>query len=617
MCGIVGYLSNCGYSDSLEDKLDLIKHRGPDSQGVFVDSSNDLNIGLGHVRLSILDLSEEGSQPFSSKCGRYVMVYNGEIYNFQELKKSITDHEFVSTSDTEVLMELFVRHGVEMLNSLEGIFAVCIYDKQKETSYLIRDQLGIKPLYYYQDNHKLVFASELKALFAFDGIEKKMEKNCLTEFLFNGFIYEPNTGFDKVLKVKPGSYIKIDFKEDRASIESIEYWKPAQKISGVTNQEEVDDLVSKTINDQTVSDVPVGLFYSGGIDSSVILVKLVNKIKSFVVTRKEDVYEGTGMVNDFDYAKKIAKHLKTDLTEVSIENELKTGDDFIKLVDDLTYKVEEPISDFTFVSSELLSREVKNKGYTVMLSGMGADEIFAGYPRYTLVKYEKLIKPIARLMFPVLKKKKSFAKKINRLKSFLDESSFEIKYSNLIGSFSKEEVRYLLGNDYEETKYIKKLEGLLEGYENYSPIKKAMLLDLHGFLSHNFIVADKSSMLQSVELRVPLVSHKYYDLIFSKKIKLMSISKTKIPLRKILYKFLPKDLVDRKKTGFNPPLDDLIRNLGPSKCIDVFEKNQLFKYVNESLVKEIVTDHFEEKGNNTFKIFQLLFISFWIRNNFV
>jgi asparagine synthase (glutamine-hydrolysing) len=296
-----------------------------------------------------------------------------------------------------------------------------------------------------------------------------------------------------------------------------QYWTPLNQPS-IKGSPSIKNMINKAVIDHTVSDVPVGLFYSGGIDSTLILTELNNKIDPFIVARSKDSYKNSGFVDDSYYADEIAKKLKIKLNKIHLDKELNKESNFLEQIEDIAKGVEEPIADFTFTSTEVLSRKVKEKGYTVMLSGLGADEIFGGYPRYKLVKYSKVFKFIAPIINNTIGKKKSFEKKLDRFNRFFNEKQFELKYTSLIGSFSANEVKKMIPSNVNRVQsYVSKLQQILNETTGLSDMKKAMYLDWLGFLSHNFIVADKSSMRQSVEIRVPLATKDLYEKVFFRK----------------------------------------------------------------------------------------------------
>lgn len=616
MCGIVGYFSTSGYKDSLEDKLEIIKHRGPDGKGVFETSDQNITIGLGHVRLSIIDLSENANQPLSSVCGNYEIIFNGEIYNYKALKdKYLKDITLLTTSDTEVLLNLFILKGKDILNELKGMFAFVIYNKSTRSLFIARDQLGIKPLYYYHDKDKFVFSSEIKALWQFKGIKKQIDTSTYTEFLLNGFLYEPDTGFKKVKKLELGSYITIS---DKTKLSIHKYWSPEVK-EDVINQpiKKFDNDIEDSIKEHLESDVPVGLFFSGGVDSTIILDKVKHRIQPVVVKSNIEESKDSGQTNDFFYANKVAEEFDVDLKVVDLKETIKTNEDFIKQIDFLSKATEEPISDYTFISSKIISKKSKDLGYTVMLSGMGADEVFGGYPRYKMIKYENLFRLINNLVPDFLLKNKAFEKKLQRFKTYFNHEEFSMQYASLIGYFSIKELESLILNKADNSLYIGKINQILSNIPKASKLKKAMYLDLYGFLSHNFLVADKSSMLESLELRVPLATKNLVEKTFALHSKyLLKINDAKIILKKILLKTkLSKSIIYRKKAGFNPPLDNLIRNLGKEEIICIFDKNSFFTNFSRPTIIKILDNHFSKRENNTYKIFQLLYFSFWIKNN--
>jgi asparagine synthase (glutamine-hydrolysing) len=615
MCGIVGFVGRSLLDKNLEEQLERIEARGPDAKGTSFAEINNYKIGLGHVRLSIIDLSTNANQPFVSANGRFTIVYNGEVYNYKELRKKLVDFDFRSNSDTEVIIELFAKYGTECLNWLDGIFAFSILDREEQKVFIVRDQLGIKPLYYYNNFTDIYFCSELKGLFSFPEVKKELDENVFTEFFLNGFIYEPNTGFKDVYKVKPGEFVEIDLnKEPKNNTLKTQYWTPLSKTNYSLSN--IEALISKTINDQTVSDVPVGLFFSGGIDSSVLLSELNQKLEPFIISRSKQSYEESGFVDDSYYAEKIANQLEIKLNKVELDERLSKMGNLFEQIEIISRGVEEPIADYTYISSLALSKEVREKGFKVMLSGMGADEIFEGYPRYRLIKYESLYRLLVPFIDVVFGRKKSFQKKIDRFKGYFRESDFPLKYSSLIGSFAKEEIQQLLKIEADFDEYSNKLNAILEPIKSRSGLKKAIYLDWLGFLSHNYIVADKSSMAESLEVRVPLSTKDLASVMFQSKRSQLTLFSSKKVLRKMLYKVLPKKLVDRKKTGFNPPMDDLIISAGQKSIFKYLEDSGIFTYLNEVTIQSLLDRHFSKEGNYTFKIFQVLFIASWYKQNF-
>ena len=549
MCGILGSISNNILNHSKGIKS--MNHRGPD----FSDSIHYDNLILSHSRLSIIDLDMKSNQPLT--IGDYTIVFNGEIYNFLELKKILISdgHKFKTKGDTEVLLLWLIHKGIECINIVEGMFAFAFFNSSNNELILCRDSLGIKPLYVYQDGENLIFASEIKSIFAIYPESKKIDKTLIAEYLLNGFIYEPDTGFEKIRKLRPGSYEKYDLKGNL--ITNNQYWELSEISTekAIKNSKEINDEIKTSINQHLVSDVPVGLFYSGGIDSSIILTETRSEIAPFTIKSSEEDYKQAGMTSDYNYAVNIAEHLNLSISSIELTNKETTNNDFLKLIEEVAVGNEELMADFTFQSSKLLSQKVRDQGFIVMLSGMGADEIFAGYPRYKFVKYDYLFK-IAQPILPLLKGVKYFSKKVGRFNNYFFETDFISRYTSLIGYFSSKEVSLLLGSKSGIDKYKLKLNLIIEPVRNLSNLRKAMYLDFYGFLAHNFSVSDKSSMLASIEVRLPLATKRLYEITWGLKDNfLISLFRLKKPLRNFLIKLVPKKLIDRKKAGFNAPLD--------------------------------------------------------------
>ena len=607
MCGILGSISNNILNHSKGIKS--MNHRGPD----FSDSIHYDNLILSHSRLSIIDLDMKSNQPLT--IGDYTIVFNGEIYNFLELKKILISdgHKFKTKGDTEVLLLWLIHKGIECINIVEGMFAFAFFNSSNNELILCRDSLGIKPLYVYQDGENLIFASEIKSIFAIYPESKKIDKTLIAEYLLNGFIYEPDTGFEKIRKLRPGSYEKYDLKGNL--ITNNHYWELSEISTekAIKNSKEINDEIKTSINQHLVSDVPVGLFYSGGIDSSIILTETRSEIAPFTIKSSEEDYKQAGMTSDYNYAVNIAEHLNLSISSIELTNKVTTNNDFLKLIEEVAVGNEELMADFTFQSSKLLSQKVRDKGFIVMLSGMGADEIFAGYPRYKFVKYDYLFK-IAQPILPLLKGVKYFSKKVGRFNNYFFETDFISRYTSLIGYFSSKEVSLLLGSKSGIDKYKLKLNLIIEPVRNLSNLRKAMYLDFYGFLAHNFSVSDKSSMLASIEVRLPLATKRLYEITWGLEDNfLISLFRLKKPLRNFLIKLVPKKLIDRKKAGFNAPLDLSINKLGKKIILETFLNNKLFSILNQDQVEHIIYNHFEGKVNNTYKIYQLLHLSYWIK----
>lgn len=611
MCGIIGYLDTSSNVVELEKGLQLMKHRGPDNRGFETHSFDDYHVGLGHLRLSIIDLSPASNQPFIDSSSRYSIVFNGEIYNFKKLRMMISGIEMKTSGDTEVLVELYRQFGTEMVKMLEGMFAFAIYDAVEHTIFIARDQLGIKPLYIYNHEGRFIFASEIKGVKAFSAVNSKIDESCISEFLLNGFLYEPDTGYQFISKLPPAHIGLVSVKEGDLNLHTERYWSVDEYDINTQKRTSLQSLIKSEVDAHMVSDAKMGLFFSGGVDSSLIMCLAEEELQPMIVRPAKSEVKAAGLVNDYDYAKRIAEIRKVQLSEVQL------GDRGTSILDEIRWiaeHVEEPIADYTFLASYNVSKAAHEDQFKVMQSGMGADEIFGGYDRYLLLKYSKLLQ-FFRLPLAIFGKRiKSLAKKVDRFGSFFKEPSFGMRYTNLVGYFNRTEVQDLLRADLRSgiTKFESKIDSILERCNFSSPLKKGMYLDSLGFLSHNFLVADKSSMLASIEVRVPLATKNLFaKAIHSNESMLIKGGTTKYILKKILLRFLPNDIVNRKKQGFNPPLDTRINDLGATEIKKFLNDTPIYQILNKPNAEQIIDAHFDKRDNYTYKIYSLLFFAAW------
>jgi asparagine synthase (glutamine-hydrolysing) len=613
MCGIVGIITKDKIN--IEPMLDAIKHRGPDGFGKFHNQEiTGYNVYLGHRRLSIIDVSDNSSQPFSSDNSNCTIVFNGEIYNYSELKTEyLNDFCFKSSGDTEVILELYRKYGTESFQWLKGMFAFVLYDEINSKVYLCRDGLGIKPLYYISIDNALYFGSEISALKTQKKLDFSICPDSMTEFFLNGFVYEPNTGFKNVKKVFPGSFLEISILENLIINENV-YWKPT--INSESNMTETDlvALIKKEYHNHLVADVPIGLFYSGGIDSSALLVLGNKEVVPYFINSKFDVKENT----ELQYAKKIAKALDRKFVLIDLTMDIKEADKLLASIEHVAKKSEELIADYTFFVSELISRKAQENGNKVMLSGMGGDEIFLGYPRYRLIKFKNIYKAIFLSVNKILSYSKKFSKKLYRFRAFFEKKDFIFQYTNLIGYFHEKELHDVLVNYNPSSleKYGHKLKSFLNDYDQLSQVKKAQILDLYGFLSHNFMVADKSSMQASIELRVPLATPDLFQQSIDANVDLLlDFSNAKKLLLSILKEKLSLKLFSRPKEGFNPDLEYLVSTIGTERISLLLNSDKLLKYIKKEFVDNLIKEHTEDIRNNSYRIYQLLYFKYWLDFN--
>ena len=612
MCGVAGYIANQHYEDDLSNAVLAMIHRGPDSNHTKELEFLGKKIGLGHVRLRILDLDFRSDQPFTIDDGLYTIVYNGEIYNYVSIKEDLIELgvQFYTTSDTEVFLQAYKHYGIKCVDKFKGIFSAVIIDAKRDEIHLVRDQLGVKPLYYYKNAQgELFFASEIKSLFQFKDIKQTISQSNICQFLNMGFVIEPDTGFEDVKKVLPGAYLTLD--KEHVLTQTIYYTPSFGKASDI---KEVEDVIKYATREQALADVPVALLFSGGLDSSILAGHLGADTKSLFFESDRVETQAAGMADDKFYAEEITKRLGLDLELIKSDNAETVN--FLKEIDHIAAMVEEPISDYTFIASEKLCKEARKHGYKVVISGMGGDEAFGGYPRYILAKNYKFFKNIRLLLqlsAPLLSRAAFFAKKFQRLLSFLKEKSFAMGYVRLIGYLSTKEINALLKEPLLQQQFEVSLNDALKKHEDLPHLKQAIMLDYSGFLSHNLMVADKSSMLASVEMRVPLLDVDVYQAgIEQASEDLISGKQQKLILQKILKRLLPTKLVSRQKTGFNPPLDNKINQLGEKVIKEILSSGPISRHLNFDEIQSIVKQHFLQKKNNTFKIWQFLFLNAWL-----
>lgn len=550
MCGISGYFSNLVSEEELHLSVQSIKHRGPDYQNIWIGNG----VGLGHSRLSILDLSDLANQPMQSHSGRHIMVFNGEIYNFKQLAQKF-HIETNTTSDSEVLLELFEQVGTAFVNELNGMFAIAIFDKEQNVLYLFRDRLGIKPLFYFFDGQQLIFASELKALMVFNAVKQnlKINSSSIYQFLNLGYIAEPHTFFQNIYKFPSGSY--ATFSNQTPDIKP--FWKLESKITEKpisdlnTAKAGLKERLLKSVERRMISDVPLGTFLSGGVDSSLItaLAQEISPhpVKTFSIGFKESRF------NESVYARKVAQHLKTDHHEFIVSEK-----HILELVDQFFTAYDEPYADSSGFPTLLVSQLAK-KEVSVILSGDGGDELFHGYGMYNWAKrlnnplIQTLRKPIALGLNQFTNRHKRAALVVD----YLDKKNLKSHiFSQEQYCFSERELQSVLINN-----TPKHLDEALNTKRILTPSEAQSVFDIKHYLKDVLLVkVDRASMQSALEVRVPLLDHEVveYALNIDPKLK-MNNGVQKYLLKQVLYDYLPKELFDRPKWGFAIPMEKWLK----------------------------------------------------------
>jgi asparagine synthase (glutamine-hydrolysing) len=625
MCGILGVVS-AGSKVFTGDMLDSIAHRGPDNQNFY----DEFNLYLGHTRLSIQDLSDYGNQPMFSADGRYVIVFNGEIYNHMEIRNVyLKDVVFKSTGDTETVLYAFIQLGEKIFEILNGIFAFAIFDRQTKELIIARDHFGVKPLYIYTDENKLMFSSEMKSFLNAD-IEKKPDYKGLFNYLT--FLWSPGerTAMANVKKVYPGSYIKLNINSLHQK-EIIRYAKSNfnGRYSEKSEKElidELDMLLNTAVKRQMLSDVPVGFFLSGGLDSTlfVAMAKKQNpdlRMECFTIDvgswsgKKED------FVNDLEYAQKAAAFLDADL------NIVKANINIVEDFDRMIWHLDEPQADAAPLNVLKIAQLAREKNIKVLIGGTGGDDIFSGYRRHQALKIEGLaekVPVIFRKLFKlVVGLLPSNSAKVNRLRKvakYIDADQ-ETRLKGYFQWLSTQEVFALFSSknkvnlqNYDPTSFF-------DNCSKEIPLEKSLLnkmlfWELNSFLvDHNLNYTDKMGMAVGVEIRVP-----YLDLdvvSFSQDLPpdlKLKDNETKYILKKVAERYLPHEIIYRPKTGFGAPvrqwithdLSSMIENrLSPERLRKrgIFDADKVWELINANKAGKI---------DASYSIWALLAIESWL-----
>jgi asparagine synthase (glutamine-hydrolysing) len=599
MCGIAGiYSLNKSRLFNLDASVNLIKHRGPDASGIFQAD----HVAFGHTRLSILDLSDAANQPLHSHNNRYVMVYNGEIYNYREIASNLkyispnsSPIYFKTSSDSEAILEAYSFLGNNFLEQLNGMFAIAIYDKEEDSVTLIRDRIGIKPLFYFWDGELLMFASELKVFQ--EALIDKLEINpkAVFQFLHQGFISAPDTIYKNVYKLEAGSLLTCKGN----SINTYKYWNLGNQLSEEVIKDEkaalvrLSDLLSSSVQFQLRSDVPYGVFLSGGIDSSLITALSVRlsgtKINTFSIGFEENRF------NESVHAKKIAQYLSTNHTEFIVSFK-----DALPLFDDILNVFDEPFSDSSAIPTMIVSRLAKQY-VSVALSGEGGDELFHGYGAYKWS--ERLSNPIIGYNRKTISDllKMTGNNRYKRVGLLMNVKNVNNKYSHVFSQeqymFSQEEIMGMWADE--------KLKGSVElwleelnkaAISNRSVLNKRVLteaecqsfFDMKNYLQDDLLVkVDRSSMRYALETRVPYLDHRVVEfaLNISPTLKIKN-GESKFILKEILYQYLPKNFFERPKQGFAIPLESWLKNELSYLIHDKLGEN--IPFIHTEYVKDLI-----------------------------
>lgn len=623
MCGICGKF-NFNRNESVDQRLiqrmcRILSHRGPDDEGVYVKK----NCGLGHRRLSIIDLSPAGHQPMSNEDGTLWIIFNGEIYNFQELRKFLETkgHRFKSLTDTETILHLYEEEGTDCLRSLRGMYAFAIYDEKKESLFLARDRVGKKPLVYALSAKSLTFASEIKALLLDPEIKREIDYTTLHHYLTYEYCPSPHTIFKGIKKLPPAHFLLIE----RGEVIIERYWNlsyseklilPDENAYG----EKFKEIFEEAVKLRMISDVPLGAFLSGGIDSGATVAwmsKLSPKpVKTFSIGFEEKEY------NELPYARMIAQKFKTDHHEFLVKP------DALEILPKLVYYYNEPFADSSAIPTYYVSK-LTREYVTVALSGDGGDESFAGYERYIadrLAGYyqivpsffrEKIIRRLVDLL-PHPENRRSFFRKLKRFVRGISETP-ERRYVRWICFFDNEMKDELYSPEFKKmVSEIDSVELIVQWYakaDGKEFIDRTLFVDVMSYLPEDLLVkVDIASMANSLETRSPFLDHKLMEFAASlpSYLKLNKLV-TKYLLKQSLKGILPDEVLTRPKMGFGVPLDRWFRKELKEMAFDTLLSPSALQrgYFQKRSIERLLDEHLSLRADHSYRIWALLFLELW------
>lgn len=636
MCGFVGFFSH-GQFDLLKDDLSpaitAINHRGPDDTGLFVDRS--MGIGLGHRRLSIIDLTDTGRQPMAGGDGRVQIVYNGEVYNFKQLRDQLADcgHRFLGASDTEVILHAYLQWGIDCFDKLAGMFALAIWDSRRRQLVLARDRLGIKPLYYYHRNNTLLFASELKALMAFKAFPRMIDDAALGAYLHYQYVPAPQTIFQDTYKLLPGSYLLCQGAEPII----VPYWHPPDHdpAAGATLDEPahtdaLDRLLTRTVAEHLVSDVPIGALLSGGIDSSLVTALMqkstTDPVRTFSIGFREHQF------NEAPWAARVAAHLGTDHTEMVV-----APGQALAVIPHLPEIYDEPFADSSAIPTYLVSKLTRSH-VSVALSGDGGDEQFAGYVRYWMTRAMAdwiprlptgMRKTLASAMgrvpvkgvqalylpwrdrLPQRFQVANFSDKWQKLILLMGQDQLSELYRMTVCLWSKQEIAALTGQRWIPDRF----ETLFAANSGRPTLSRLMQVDQGTYLPDAMLTkVDRASMAVSLEVRVPLLDHRVVEFSARLPEPLQYRRGTgKYLLKKVLARYVPRELFERPKMGFGIPLDQWLRSELKELMLDYLSPARLKGEgrFNADMVARMIGEHLNGSGSHHHRLWALLMWQMW------
>lgn len=618
MCGIAGFAGS-GNQDTLGRMVAAVRHRGPDDQGFFVSGS----VGLGHARLSIIDLSPTGKQPMLSADGNAVIIFNGEIYNFRELKSELlqkNSYPFRGSSDTEVMLALYQTDGIDFLKKINGMFALALYDKQKGLLFLARDRMGKKPLYYGVFGNTLIFGSEPKALLQHPACTRKLNFEALNDYLHYEYVPTPNCIFEGIHKLEPAHYaLWQNEKFTTHSFWSMDFTE--NKIPEPETLKQLDAAIQRSVSQRLVADVPLGIFLSGGLDSSTIAYYAqkasTQKIKTYSIGFKEASFD------ESMFARTVAKHIGTDHHE-----QMLSAHDSLDLIPRIAELLDEPMADASIIPTYLLSKFTREY-VTVALGGDGGDELFAGYPTFQAFKlarwYRRIPRGLRRSMLePLLSLLPSSERNMSAgflARRFVAGTIAAEAYQNQVwlSAFSGPERSQLFAPDVwaqlSHKSEFETIDRYRDEIASASEENKLLYAYMRTYMMDEVLVkVDRASMYNSLEVRAPFLDYELVDYVnhlpFSYKLRGFT---TKYLLKRLMHNKLPSHIVYRKKKGFGVPMTAWLRNELRPLCQELLSKDRITRQglFNHDYVSRLMDDHQNRRRDHRKELWTLMVFQMW------
>jgi len=625
MCGLAGFVGGFD-AESLEKASLAMAHRGPDGEGIWLDASR--GVGLAHRRLSVLDLSESASQPMLSHCGRAVAVFNGEIYNFKELRRQLSNRGIHcrTQSDTEVLLALYIADGDAMLQSLNGMFAFAIWDRDNDTLLLARDRMGIKPLHYSVTTRGLAFASELNALTCLVDVAD-LDIEAVQRYIT--FLWCPGnqTVLKNIGRLGPGEALRLSREGTRKWqwSQRTEHSRPYRSSDTAAATETAAQLRS-AVHRQMVSDVPVGAFLSGGLDSSAVVAfgrEMERDIRCFTIAISGG--QGDGFADDLPYARAVARHLEVPLEEVEVDSNRMAAD-----IESMYQHLDEPIADPAALNVLYISRLAKRHGVKVLLSGAGGDDIFSGYRRHAAAAYDRywtwLPTTLLQQMTVLSERMGVVNPGIRRLAKLMNGAHLpnDQRLANWFVWTKLDLTRSLLAPDVSAAlEKASPLEPIVEFLsqlpKGLHDVERLLLLEQRFFLGdHNLIYTDRMSMAEGVEVRVPFLDNELVDFASGIPAALKQRgSQSKWILKKAMEPYLPRDVIYRPKTGFGAPLRNWMRGPLRELMLDTLSPQAIQRrgLFNSREVSALIGRNTRGDVDASYTLFSLMAIELWCRTS--